>query len=130
MASFRDMNERTALLSRAYERFNARQVDELLAMMSDDVEWPDVANGGVLRDKALIRSYWAGQFAVADPRVTPVDFIEVGDEVVVVVEQEILALDGSVLVPGATVFHRYAFDGDLVRRMRVFADRDEALGHD
>jgi len=116
-----------AWLERAYSLFNDRQVDDLLAMMSDDVEWPDVANGAVLRGKEAVRSYWVGQFAVANPQVTPTDFIEVGNDVVVVIDQIVLDLSGAPLVPSFTVFHRYRFDDSLVDRMEVFTDRDQAV---
>ena len=96
-------------------------------MMTDDVGWPDVANGAVLHGKEAIRAYWEGQFAAADPRVTPIDFIEAGDDVIAVVEQRILDLQGRPLAPTAVVFHRYTFANDRVRRMVVFADRDEAV---
>ena len=118
---------RTGLLERAYRSFGARDVDALLALMTEDVEWPDVANGTVLRGKEAIRPYWEAQFAVADPRVAPTAFVAVGDDVVVEVDQRILDLDGRPLAPPAVVFHRYSFAGDLVRRMVVHTDRDAAL---
>jgi ketosteroid isomerase-like protein len=121
-----DGGERRSLLERAYERFNARDIDALLAMMSDDVEWPDVAQGQVLRTKDAIRSYWEAQFAVANPVVTPTGFIDVDDDLVAVVDQVVLDFEGNAVVPRATVFHRYSFDGDLVRRMVVFTERHQA----
>jgi hypothetical protein len=33
---------------------------------------------------------------------------------------------GAPLTKAATVYHRYSFDGPLVRRMVVFSDRDAA----
>jgi hypothetical protein len=120
-------SERIAVLEHAYRLFNDRRVDELLAMMTDDVEWPDVANGTTLPDKGAIRRYWAGQFATASPQVTPTGFIEVGHDLVAVIDQRIMDLRGSPLVPPAVVFHRYTFAGDLVSRMVVFTDREAAL---
>jgi hypothetical protein len=119
--------QREDLLRRAYSLFNERDVDALLAMMTDDVEWPDVANGAVLHDKKAIRSYWQGQFAVADPRVEPTDFVPVGEDVVAVVDQQLFDLQGETLVPMTVVFHRYAFEDDLVKRMIVFNDLATAV---
>ena len=115
-----------ALLRQAYRLFNDRQIDDLLALMTDDVEWPDVANGAVLHGKGEIRPYWAGQFAVADPRVVPIEFMPAGDDVVVVVDQRVLDFQGQTLAGPTVVFHRYTFADDLVRRMVVFADREAA----
>ncbi|HEX4245162.1 MAG TPA: nuclear transport factor 2 family protein [Acidimicrobiales bacterium] len=125
-----DTDQRIARLERAYRLFNDRQVEDLLALMTDDVRWPDVANGTVLHDKGAIRQYWAGQFSTSNPQVTPVEFIDAGDDLVAVVDQRILDLDGSVLFPPAVVFHRYAFAGDLIRHMAAFASRDAALNGD
>jgi hypothetical protein len=119
--------ERIVVLERAYRLFNERRVDELLAMMTDDVEWPDVANGTTLHDQGAIRRYWSGQFATSRPQVTPTGFIEVGRDLVAEIEQRILDLNGLPLFPPAVVFHRYTFAGDLVSRMVVFPDRDAAL---
>jgi hypothetical protein len=51
-----DGAERIIFLERAYCRFNERRIDDLLAMMTDDVQWPDVANGTVLEGKASFLS--------------------------------------------------------------------------
>src|SRR5436305_1772515 len=84
-----DTNERIESLRRAYRLFNDRQIDALLAMMSEDVEWPDVAGGAVLHGKAAIRRYWDAQFASADPRVSPTRFIEAGEDLIAVVDQRV-----------------------------------------
>jgi ketosteroid isomerase-like protein len=114
------------LLTNAYARFNRRDVDGLLAMMTDDVEWPDMINGVVLRDKDAIRSYWEGQFAVASPIVTPLEFFDVDDDVVVAIYQKVLDLQGNPLAPETIVYHRYTFKGDQVRRMVVSTKRPQA----
>ena len=115
------MDARKALLIDAYRRFNGRDVEGLLSMMTDDVEWPDVLNQKVLRSKDAIREYWLGQFAVGDPQVVPMDFEPgtVDDEIVAVVEQEVRGLGGDVLVERREVRHRYWFRDGLVRRMVV-----------
>jgi hypothetical protein len=122
-----DGTERVAPLERAYRLFNDREIDELLCMMTEDVEWPDVANGVVLHGKDAIRPYWEAQFATVDPEVRPTAFIQAGDDLVAVIDQRIRDLQGEVLTPPAVIFHRYTFSGDLVRRMVVFTDRDESV---
>jgi ketosteroid isomerase-like protein len=121
------MTEHAAILERAYKLFNDRDVDALLSMMTDDVEWPDVANWEVLHGKEAVRLYWEGQFTVTDPRVRPIAFIPAGDDLVAVINQRILDRQGQLLMPTALVFHRYTFHGDLVCRMVVFSDRDQAM---
>ena len=120
------MTERAAILHRAYKLFNDRDVDALLSMMTDDVEWPDVTNGVVLHGKEALRLYWEGQFMATDPRVRPIAFIPAGDDLVAVVTQRNLDHQGQVLMP-TLVFHRYTFYDERVCRMVVFSDRDEAV---
>ncbi len=115
------MDARKALLIDAYRRFNGRDIDGLLSMMTHDVEWPDVPNQKTLTSKDEIREYWLGQLAITDPQVVPTDF-EPGaeeDEIVAVVEQEVRGLAGEVLVERREVRHRYVFRDGLVRRMVV-----------
>jgi hypothetical protein len=121
-----DGAERITFLERAYCRFNERRIDDLLAMMTDDVQWPDVANGTVLEGKASISPYWEAQFSVADPTVIPTDFFPAGGDFVAVIKQRILDHQGELLAPPSTVFHRYTFRDDLVSRMVVFVDREAA----
>lgn len=45
--------ERSSTLDRAYVLFNERRIDQLLALMVDDVRWPDVANGVELKGVRL-----------------------------------------------------------------------------
>jgi hypothetical protein len=122
-----DSAEKVASLERAYRLFNDRRIDDLLAMMIDDVRWPDVAHGIVLKGKAAIRQYWEAQFAVAAPQVVPIEFVEVDDDLVAVIDQRIFDLLGNLLVEPAVVFHRYSFTTGLISRMTVFGRREEAM---
>jgi ketosteroid isomerase-like protein len=122
-----DIDDQVAFLDEAYRLFNAHDVDALLAKLTDDVQWPDVARGKVLRGKVAIRAYWEAQFAAGDPRVSPTAYIPTGDEMVAVVDQRIFDLDGKALGPTAVVYHRYTFAGYLVQRMQVYDDRNAAV---
>lgn len=113
-------DERVAVLRRAYALFNDRQIDALLELIADDIEWPDVANSSVLRDKPAIRAYWQAQFDAASPVVEPERFLVSGRDIIVVVKQRVTDHAGNVLVPDHVVYHRYTFGADgLVRRMTV-----------
>jgi hypothetical protein len=113
--------KRIERLKTAYQLFNARRVDELLDLLTEDVEWPDVTRNVVLHSKDAIRAYWLAQFAVASPVVVPAAFVEAEPDIVVTVDQQVLDLEGNPLTPPAVVYHRYAFRGDLVARMTVVA---------
>jgi hypothetical protein len=107
------------LLRALYEAFNARDVDRVLAAMTDDVDWPNAWEGGRLHGREEVRSYWARQWAEIDPRVEPVAITPRADgRIAVEVEQLVASLDGAVLGEGRTV-HVYALRDELVARMDV-----------
>ncbi len=114
------------LVRRAYCLFNERRIDALLALMTEDVEWPNVAGGTVLHGREAIRPYWEAQFAAADPRVDPTEFRQVGDDLVAVVEQRVLDRQGRLLAADV-VYHRYTFTLGRVSRMVVFTSPEEAF---
>ncbi len=122
-----DAVAKVGLLHDAYRAFNQRRVEDLLAMMVADVEWPDVAGGTVLRSHDEVRAYWLAQFEVASPQVEPTDFVAAGEDVVAVVRQQVFDHAGAPLTEAVTVFHRYSFRDDKVASMTVHHDRASAL---
>jgi ketosteroid isomerase-like protein len=107
------------LLRTMYDAFNARDIDGVLAAMTDDVDWPNAWEGGRVRGPDAVRDYWTRQWAVIDPRVEPVAIGPRGDgRVAVEVEQTVRDLDGEVVASG-TVMHVYAMRSGLVARMDV-----------
>jgi hypothetical protein len=107
------------LLRSMYDGFNARDIDAVLAAMTDDVDWPNAWEGARVHGRQEVRDYWTRQWAAIDPRVTPVGFETRSDgRIAVEVEQVIRNLDGEVQASG-TVSHVYAMRSGLVARMDV-----------
>ena len=113
------MSPEEQLLRRAYEAFNARDIESALALMHADVDWPNGMEGGRERGHAAVRAYWTRQFGLIDSHVEPVGF-GVDDEgrVVVEVHQVVRDLDGAVLSDGR-VRHVYRFRDGLVAEMQI-----------
>src|SRR5262245_7610380 len=102
-----------------YVGFNARDIDAVLAQMTDDVDWPNAWEGGRVVGRAAVRDYWTRQWAEIDPTVEPVGHTERPDGAIALqVRQTVRSKDGA-LVAESTVTHVYAFRGDLVARMDV-----------
>ena len=102
-----------------YDAFNARDVDAVLAAVTDDVDWPNAWEGGRVQGKDGIRSYWTRQWAEIDPRVEPVEMAERDDgQIAVAVESTVLDRDGGLIAKG-TVRHVYTLRDGLVARMDV-----------
>jgi ketosteroid isomerase-like protein len=114
-----DDNER--LLRRAYDAFNARDIDAVLALLHPDVDWPNAWEGGRLRGHAAVREYWTRQFAEIDGRVEPQGFTADGaGRMIVAVHQVVRDPEGNVISDGY-VEHVYMVRDGLVERMDVLA---------
>ena len=107
------------LLRVIYAAFNARDIDGVLAAMTDDVDWPNAWEGGRLVGHEAVRDYWTRQWAAIDPHVDPVEIGPRHDgRVAVEVQQVVRDLGGEVVASG-TVVHVYELRDGLVARMDV-----------
>jgi ketosteroid isomerase-like protein len=108
-----------ALLRRAYDAFNARDIDKALELMHPDVDWPNGMEGGRVHGRAAVRAYWERQFGLIDSRVTPEAFDELGDgRLSVTVHQVVRDVEGSV-VSDSEVRHVYELRDGLIVRMDI-----------
>ena len=113
------MSEHEELLRRAYQAFNARDVDAALALMHPDVDWPNGMEGGRVLGRAAVREYWTRQFEVIDSRVEPEGFTtDAEGRVVVDVHQVVRDTAGELLSDGR-VEHVYTIRDGLVERMEI-----------
>jgi ketosteroid isomerase-like protein len=116
--------DRIALVRFGFERFNEKDLDSVLGLCTEDVEWPDVVNGTVLHGGQAIRDYFARIFAIATPLVTVGDVIEIADAVLATVYQQFYDLDGRLLGDPRVVVNRFTFRGDLVSAMTLTSQDD------
>ena len=106
-------------LTELYAAFNVRDFDSLLRAMAPDVVWPNGWEGGVVRGREEVRTYWTRQWAEIDPTVEPVDFRREQDgRVAVTVRQVVRDLAGTVIAEGH-VKHVYRFADGLVQDMEI-----------
>lgn len=113
------MDTKIRLLEQLYGRFNARDIDGVLASLTDDVAWANGMEGGHVHGPEAIRAYWTHQWAVIDPRVEPVGFHRRdGETVRVDVRQIVHDLKGTLLAD-AVVGHVFQFRGGKVARFDI-----------
>ncbi|MBV8996425.1 MAG: nuclear transport factor 2 family protein [Pseudonocardiales bacterium] len=55
-----------------YDAVNAREIDVVLAAMTEDVDGPNAWEGRRVYGREAVRSYWNRQWAELGPRVKPV----------------------------------------------------------
>jgi len=107
------------LLRKAYEAFNARKIDEALALMCDDVVWPNGMEGGVVHGHSGVREYWTRQWAMINPTVHPIEIREQADGCLdLEVHQLVKDLQGAVLVD-RTVHHVYRLRDGRIASMEI-----------
>ena len=110
---------RTALIERMYRDFNARRIDDVLALLHADIDWPNGWEGGRLKGKAAVRDYWMRQWAAIDPSVDPVAISDDGKGTVTVrVHQVVKDLEGH-LLGDEDLDHVYEIRDGLIRSMEI-----------
>jgi hypothetical protein len=108
-----------SLIRRAYDAFNARDIDGALATLQPDVDWPNGMEGGRELGHDAVRAYWTRQWQLIDPHVEP-ESISDDDQgrVVVEVHQVVRDLDGALLAD-QRVQHVYTLRDGLIARMDI-----------
>jgi ketosteroid isomerase-like protein len=107
------------MLRRVYAAFNRREVDNVLANMHSEVDWPNGWEGGRVRGKVAVREYWTRQFEVLDPRVEPQSFITEADGRIAVDVHQVVHDKSGKLVVDQMVRHVYKFEDGLIRSMEI-----------
>jgi ketosteroid isomerase-like protein len=106
-------------LGRVYERFNARDIERVLAVLHPDVMWANGMDGGHVHGREAVRSYWTRQWATLDPRVEPTGFSTGADgEIVVEVHQVVRDLQGTLLLD-QMVGHIFRVENGLITRFDI-----------
>jgi hypothetical protein len=86
------------LLKRIYDRFNARDIDAVLAVLTDDVAWANGIDGGQVHGREALRAYWTSQWSMVSPQVEPVGFSRTTDGAIIAeVRQSVFDLQGKPL---------------------------------
>jgi ketosteroid isomerase-like protein len=92
------MDDDVNLLEHIYARFNARDIDGVLAVLTDDVAWANGMDGGHVHGREAVRAYWTRQWAMVSPHVEPLNFHRAADgAIIATVRQTIRDLDGNPL---------------------------------
>jgi len=113
------MSSEVELLKHVYERFNARDMETVLAVMHEDVVWANGMEGGHVHGRDGVRSYWTRQWAIVDPHVDPVGFSVGPDgEIIIEVHQVVHDLAGSLLVD-QSVGHIFRVENGQIKRFDI-----------
>lgn len=113
------MADEIEFVKRLYDRFNARDIDTVLAALDENVAWANGMEGGHVHGRDGVRSYWMRQWAMIDPHVEPVAFSNGAEgETVVEVHQVVHDLNGNLLID-QMVGHIFRLKDGLVQRFDI-----------
>ena len=116
------MDRDEQVIHQIYNGFNARDMEGVLALLTDDVAWANAMEGTHGHGKDAIRDYWTHQWSVIDPHVEPLKIAKAADgSLVVDVHQLVKNLEGQTLID-ETVKHAFRLDGGRVQRFDIQSD--------
>ena len=107
------------LLRRAYEAFNARDIQGALATMHPQVDWPNALEGGRVHGHAEVRAYWERQWGTLDSRVRLLHIESSPAHPVVATVHQLVRDRAGNVVSDRTLEHRFVIAGGLIERMDV-----------
>ena len=86
------------ILTRIYDRFNARDMDAVLTVLTEDVVWANAMDGGHVHGREAVRAYWTRQWTMVSPNVEPLGFHRAQDGAIIAeVRQSVRDLEGKPL---------------------------------
>jgi len=97
--------------------FNHRDIDNALALMSENVSWPKASEGGRVVGKEEIRSYWTRQRKEFDPHVEPLEMIDHEGGITEVKVHQLVKNVGGDVLSDSEVWHVYTIANGLIERM-------------
>lgn len=107
------------IIQRAYNAFNARDIDGVLSLMDNGVHWPNGWEGGYVEGHDEVREYWTRQWKEVNPIVTPLSMQTTNDgKIDVEVRQLVKDMKGNIVFDGI-VHHVYTFQNDKIKSMEI-----------
>ena len=101
------------LLLRAYAAYNSQDIEGLLALVSDDVDWSD-GEAGRLHGKAEVGAYWAKQWAGTRTHDEPTGFRQLSDgRTAVLISQVVRSVAGTTISQGRFLHRHRIHDGRI-----------------
>jgi hypothetical protein len=116
------MDRDEQVIHQTYSGFNARDMEGVFALLTDDVAWANGMEGTHVHGKDAIRGYWTHQWSVIDPHVEPLKIAKAADgSLVVDMHQVVKNFEGQTLID-ETVKHAFRLDGGRVQRFDIQSD--------
>ena len=107
------------IIKTLYENFNERNIDAVLLLMHDNVQWANGWKGGFVYGHEGIRNYWTAQWKEITPFVYPKSVMDIGQgKIEVIVHQVAHDKEGNLLFDG-NIKHYFLVESGLVRKFEI-----------
>ncbi|HWB28676.1 MAG TPA: nuclear transport factor 2 family protein [Chitinophagaceae bacterium] len=114
-----EKNWQEVLLMKAYDAFNARDMEGVISLMKENITWPNGWEGGYVFGHNGVRDYWKRQWAGLNPKVVPVSFRLLDDgRAEIIIQQTVKDMRDNLLFQGP-VKHLYTFEDGLIAHMEI-----------
>jgi ketosteroid isomerase-like protein len=120
--------ELEALIQRLYDANGKRDFEAFRALVSPQLEWPDVTRGGWLTSPEQVRDYWAYNDAALRVEITPVEVQVTDDGRIMVDANQVIWNRTGQLWSDLCVRHCYTLRDGLIRRMDIVPRGDTDPG--
>jgi ketosteroid isomerase-like protein len=118
-------SERIERVRAGFEAFNEDDWDKVLVNFADDAELQRAGSAGMVHGKDAIRKLWAPD-AFEWQRARPTSFREDANRVLAVCEWWAKGRESGAIVR-STVYFVFSYEDELVTRLEIFFDADDAL---
>jgi hypothetical protein len=101
-----------------YHNFNNRNIDLVIANMTDDVQWANGMYGGYVYGHAGVYEYWMKQFELVSSNVTPLEIDEEKERVKIKVHQVVYDVNDN-LLSDDIVYHLFTLKHGKISRFDI-----------
>jgi hypothetical protein len=108
----------TETIKTLYKKFNDRDINAVLSLVQDDVQWANGWKGGFVSGHEGIRQYWTEQWTEITPFVYPVSVVDNGNRIEVLVHQVVHDKNGKLIVDGH-IKHHFLFEAGLIKKFEI-----------
>jgi hypothetical protein len=112
------VNNIQSFVEELYQNFNNRNIDLVIANMTEDVQWANGMSGGYVYGRTGVYEYWMKQFELVSSSVTPIEIHEKNDVIHIKVHQVVNDIDGK-LLSDDIVHHFFTLKDDKIARFDI-----------
>ena len=109
------MNELHVFFETLYDNFNARNIDAVIANMTEDVQWANGMEGGYVYGHEGVKQYWTRQFKLVSSKVIPLEIKKENDSVHIKIHQVVHDLNNKLLADQIVTHIFYLKEGKISR---------------